>query len=117
MKHLEVLVVTKYTTTQRILNWQVFTVDTIETAIEKLQQQPYKVVAISHNFNEVDKRKLNQILSILDNTIILVEYNNDKSLSETVKASYWPKNKPGAERNYLDNWFEIKLANSIHSNQ
>lgn len=114
MRHLEVLVVSKDTTVSRILNWKISTVYTIEIAIEKMQQRPYNVVAISNKFNIEDKAKLSQIISILYDEAILVEYDDDKTLAETVKAAYWSANKPKNQNNYLDNSFEIKLANSIN---
>ena len=116
MKHLDLLVVTKNTNVPRILNWKVSTVNQVETAIENLQQKPYKVVAISTDITESDKKKLYRLSSVLFDDVILVEYTDDSTLEEAVKTAYWSKNKPGLERNYLDNSFEIKLANSIQSN-
>ncbi|WP_452219586.1 hypothetical protein [Lacinutrix salivirga] len=116
MKHLEVLVLTEKTTVPKILNWKVSIVNTIETAIEKLQQKPYKVVAVSKAIDAVEIRKLIQLLPIITSDTILVKYNSDKSLEEVVKTAYWSKNKPNAKRKVLDNSFEIKLANSIQFN-
>lgn len=53
MRHLNALVVTQNTTMTKILNWQVSTVTNVETAIEKLYQQAYKVLAISKDTNEI----------------------------------------------------------------
>ncbi len=117
MRHLEVLVVSKDTTIPRILNWKVSTVDTIEMAIEKIQQRPYNVVAISNKFNRIDKVKLSQVVSVLSDNAILVEYTDNKILAETVKAAYWRANKPSSQSNYLDNSFEITLANRINLNK
>ncbi len=116
MKHLEVLVVTKNTTLPRILNWKVSTVNNVETAIEKLQQRPYKVVAISDKIDKTDKIKLQQLAPVLFNNVLLVDYSEEANLSDKVKSAYWSKNKPGVRRNFLDNSFEIKLANSININ-
>ena len=116
MKHLEVLVFTKSTTTPKILNWKVSTVDNVETVIENLQQRPYKVVAISKEISAIDKIKLNRLASLLFDTLIVVEYNNEADLTEKVNTGYWSKNKPGSSNTYLDNAFEIKLTNSIHLN-
>ncbi|WP_225036964.1 hypothetical protein [Winogradskyella sp. SM1960] len=114
MRHLKVLVVTRDTTIPKVLNWKVSTVNAVEIAIEKLQQQAYNVVAISNTFNIEDKSKLSQVISILYDDATLVEYTDNKTISETVKTSYWRKNKPNTQSNYLDNSFEIKLANSIN---
>lgn len=114
MKHLEVLVITKNTTTPRVLNWKVSTVNNVEIAIEKLQQKPYKVVVISTEIEAVDKLKLCRLIAVLFDHQIVVEYTDDKTLAETVKRAYWSKNRPGRSSDYLDNSFEIKLANSIH---
>ncbi|MDG5491581.1 hypothetical protein [Psychroserpens sp. SPM9] len=116
MRHLEVLVFTKNTTTPNILNWNVSTVTDVETAIEKLQQRPYKVVAISEAMSNSDKMKLNRLISIISDTMIVVNYNEGTDLAQKVKTAYWSKNKPGAARQYLDNAFEIQLANSIYLN-
>lgn len=116
MRHLEVLVFTKNTTTPRILNWKVSTANNVETAIEKLQQRPFKVVAISSDISDSDKMKLNRLASILFDAIIMVEYSNETDLAKKVKTAYWSKNKPGYANTYLDNSFEIKLANSINLN-
>lgn len=113
MKHLGVLVITAEAKIPSILNWKVSTVDTVETAIEKIQQRPYNVVAISYAFNEADKLKLSRILPIVYEDAILVEYSDLQSLSEHVKAAYRRKNKPNSRLKYLDNSFEIKFANSI----
>lgn len=116
MKHLEVLVVTDKIATPKVLNWRVSITNNIETAVERLQLQPYKVVAISNTFNETDKRKLSQLLPVLNSHSILVEFSDDKNLSESIKTAYWRKNKPSFKRNYLDNSFEIKLVNSVNLN-
>ena len=116
MKHLEVLVVTEKTIISKILNWKMDTVKCVESAIEKLHQCPYKVVAVSNDIKEIDKLKLAQIISVLFNEVIFVTYNEELSLSETVKSAYWSKNKPRVNRTYLDNSFEIKLANSLNLN-
>jgi len=114
MKHLEVLVLTSSTSVSKILNWKVSSVNNVETAIEKLQQRPYKVVAISKEISKTDRTKLNRITSVLFDELIVVDFKSDSALAETVKAAYWSKNKPAATPNYLDNSFEIKLANSIN---
>ena len=114
MKHLEVLVVTKNTTDLKVLNWKVSTVTNVETAIEKLQNRPYQVVAISNDISKTDRAKLDQIVALLFTNTILVAYTNETTLAEQVKSAYWSKNKPGASRNYLDNSFEIKLACSLN---
>ncbi|WP_034045510.1 hypothetical protein [Wocania ichthyoenteri] len=116
MRHLEALVLTNSTTIPRILNWKVSTVSNVETIIEKLQQRPYKVLVISTEISESDKKKLYRLTSVLFENIILVEYTDDSNLEEAVKTAYWSNNKPGNSRNYLDNSFEIKLANRINSN-
>ena len=116
MKHLEVLIITKNNTAPKILNWKVSIVNNIETAIEKLQEQPYKVVVISNSFNKRDKNMLRQII-IFFNDVIFVDYNDNKNLTETVKRAYWLKNKPGIKSNYLDISFEIRLLNSLNLNQ
>jgi hypothetical protein len=113
MRHLEVLVFTKSTTTPSVLNWKVTTVNEMETVIEKLQQRPYKVVAISKDMSDTDKLKLRRLASVLFNQLILVDYDDEATLADTVKTAYWSKNKPDAARHYLDNAFELKLANSI----
>ncbi|MDO6675673.1 hypothetical protein Q4517_08920 [Tenacibaculum sp. 1_MG-2023] len=113
MRHLKTLVVTKNTTMPKILNWQVSTVPNVETAIEKLYQQAYKVLAISKDTNEIDKNKLQKIITVLFPNAILVEFRNESTLSESVKSVYWTKNKPQLQRSYLDNSFEIELANSL----
>lgn len=116
MRHLEVLVFTENTTLPKILNWNVSTVNNVETAIEKLQQRPYKVVAISKDMPKTDQLKLRRLTSLLFDTVILVEYTNDSMLADTVTRAYWSRNKPNTERNYLDNSFEMRLANSISLN-
>jgi hypothetical protein len=116
MRHLEVLVVTPQTTTSKILNWKVSNVSNVEIAIEKLQQRPYKVVAINKTIAAIDKTKFKQIATILNTDAIVVEYTDDNTLADTVKRAYWSTHTPQRERNYLDNAFEIKLANSINLN-
>jgi len=116
MRHSEVLVITQNTKTPRILNWKVSTVNNVETAIEKLQQRPYKVVAISSEISETDQLKLSRLITILFDEIILVTYSDVSTLSEKVSRSYWSKKTPNATSNYLDNSFEMKLASSIRSN-
>lgn len=111
MRHLEVLVFTNSTIVPRILNWKVSTVSNVEIIIEKLQQRPYKVLAISTKISQSDKKKLYRLKSVLFENIILVEYTDNSNLEEAVKTTYWSKNKPDNSRNYLDNSFEIKLAN------
>ncbi|WP_428740352.1 hypothetical protein [Tenacibaculum sp.] len=114
MRHLKTLVVTKNTTMPKILNWQVSTVSNVETAIEKLYQQPYKVLAISKDTKDIDKNKLQKIITVLFPESIIVEYKDEAALSESVKQGYWSKNKPEMQRNYLDNSFEMKLACSLN---
>ena len=116
MRHLEVLVVTEKTTETRVLNWKVSTVTDVETAIENVQQRPYQVVAISNTISEMDRTKLHLILPVLYNDILVVDYIDDANVSEIVKNAYWGKNKPHATRNYLDNSFEMTLANSLDLN-
>jgi len=113
MRHLKTLVVAQNTTVPKILNWQVSTVPNIETAIEKLYQQTYNVLAVSKETKEVDKNKLQKIITVLFPTTILVEFNNEPTLSESVKNGYWSKNKPQLQRSYLDNSFDIELASSL----
>ncbi|WP_440121610.1 hypothetical protein [Tenacibaculum sp. Ill] len=113
MRHLNALVVTQNTTMAKILNWQVSTVTNVETAIEKLHQQTYNVLAISKETKEVDKNKLQKIITVLFPNAILVEFNNESTLSESVKNGYWSKNKPQLKRSYLDNSFDIELASSL----
>lgn len=116
MRHLEVLVLTNSTTIPRILNWKVSVVQTTEIAIEQLQQRPYKVVAISKEISDIDKLKLSTLMPVLFSDVVLVEYTTEATIAETVKTAYWSKNKPARSSNYLDNSFEIKLANSINLN-
>jgi DNA-binding NtrC family response regulator len=116
MRHLEVLVVTEKTTETRVLNWKVSTVTDVETAIENVQQRPYQVVAISNTISEMNRTKLHLILPVLSNDILVVDYTADANVSEIVKNAYWSKNKPHATRNYLDNSFEMTLANSLDLN-
>ncbi|MDE1206751.1 hypothetical protein [Tenacibaculum larymnensis] len=113
MRHLNALVVTQNTTMAKILNWQVSTVTNVETAIEKLHQQAYKVLAVSKDTNEIDKNKLQKIITVLFPSAILVEFSNESTLSESVKNGYWSKNKPQLQRSYLDNSFDIELASSL----
>ena len=113
MRHLKTLVVTENTTVPKILNWQVSTVPNVETAIEKLYQQAYNVLAISKETNEIDKKKLQKIITVLFPNAILVEFSNESTLSESVKSGYWTKNKPQLQRSYLDNSFDIELASSL----
>jgi len=115
MKHLEVLVVTKKTTSVRILNWKVSTVTDAETAIETLQHHPFQVVAISHSISELDRNKLIQLAPVLFSSAILMEFKDENNLSEQVKTAYWSKRRPDSKRNYLDNSFEITLAHSINN--
>ncbi|TDQ25561.1 hypothetical protein [Tenacibaculum caenipelagi] len=114
MRHLKTLVVTKNTTMPKILNWQVSTVSNVETAIEKLYQQTYKVLAISKDTKEIDKNKLQKIITVLFPEAIIVEYKDEAALSKSVKQGYWSKNKPEMKRNYLDNSFEMKLSCSLN---
>lgn len=114
MRHLEVLVVTPKTTIPKVLNWKVTMVNTAEIAIEKIQQKPYQVIAISSKVNEFENNKLNQIAKLLSKDILVVNFDDVANLSNTIKRAYWTKNKPNTTGNYLDNSFEIKLANSIH---
>ncbi|WP_162880258.1 hypothetical protein [Mariniflexile rhizosphaerae] len=114
MKHSEVLVVTENTTTPKILNWKVSTVNNVETAIEKLQNQSFKVVAISTNMSQIDKNKLQQMVAILSTNVVYVEYPDEERIAHIVNAAYWAKNKPNFKRRYLDNSFEIKLAYSLN---
>ncbi|AZJ31663.1 hypothetical protein SAMN05444344_2401 [Tenacibaculum mesophilum] len=114
MRHLKTLVVTKNTTKPKILNWQVSTVPDVETAIEKLHQQIYKVLAISKDTKEVEKNKLQKIITVLFPEAIIVEYKDETALSESVKQGYWSKNKPEIQRNYFDNSFEMELAASLN---
>lgn len=114
MKHSEVLVVTENTTTPKILNWKVSTVNNVETAIEKLQNQSFKVVAISTNMSQIDKNKLQQMVAILFTNVVYVEYQDEEAIAHIVNTAYWAKNKPNFKRRYLDNSFEIKLAYSLN---
>ncbi|GGH42224.1 hypothetical protein IA57_12045 [Mangrovimonas yunxiaonensis] len=114
MRHLKTLVVTKHATRPSILNWQVLTVDNVETAIEKFQQDTYHVLAISENINETDSNKLKKIITMLSPEAIILDYKDEGILSDEVKTAYWSKNKPGMQRRYLDNAFDIKLACSLH---
>lgn len=113
MRHLKTLVVCQNTTAPKILNWQVSTVPNVETAIEKLYQQTYKVLAISKDTNEIDKKKLQKIITVLFPHAILVEFSNESALSNSVKNGYWSKNRPKLQRSYLDNSFDIELASSL----
>jgi|SRR5690554_2252328 len=114
MRHQNVLVFTNSTTDLRILNWNVSTVNHIETAIEALQLQPYKVVAMSKEISKTDQLKLRALASILCSEVILVAYTDEASLSETVISAYKSQKKPRNTINYLDNSFEIALANSLN---
>lgn len=113
MRHLKTLVVSQNTTVPKILNWQVSTVPNIETAIEKLYQQTYNVLAISKDTSEIDKSKLQKIITVLFPNAIIVEFTNESKLSKSVKNGYWSKNKPKLQRSYLDNSFDIELASSL----
>ncbi|MEP5253523.1 MAG: hypothetical protein ABJL43_09340 [Maribacter dokdonensis] len=110
MRHLEVLVVTKSTTNPRILNWKVSTVRHVEQVIEHLQQHHFAVVALSSTLSEPDKKKLNTLLPLLKEDLVLVEYTEDSNLAETVKAAYWKTKLPNAQTNYLDNSLVLNLA-------
>ncbi|CAM1362164.1 conserved hypothetical protein [Tenacibaculum sediminilitoris] len=113
MRHLKTLVVTKNITAPKILNWEVSAVNNIETAIEKLYQQAYNVLAISKETEEINKSKLRKIITVLFPNTILVEFREISKLSESVKNGYWSKNKPELQRSYLDNSFDIELASSL----
>ncbi|GAA3559600.1 hypothetical protein [Snuella lapsa] len=110
MKQLEVLVITKNKEVPRIMNWKVSAADTVEKAIERLQLQPFKVVAILSSADEIDKKKLKQIASVLYDTMMVSEYDDDTNLSERVKAAYWSKKWPIRQNSYLDNAFDLELA-------
>lgn len=113
MRHLKSLVVTTNTAMPKILNWQVSTVPNVETAIEKLYQQAYKVIAVSKETNEIDKSKLQKIITVLFPNTVLVEFGSESTLAENVKKGYWSKNKPQLQRSYIDNSFDIELASSL----
>ena len=116
MRHSEVLVVTKSTTTPSIINWKVSTTNNVDTAIEKLQQHPYKVVAISNTYPEAEKLKLRQILTVLENQAIILEFKEESNLELEVKTAYFANKKLNFRSNYLDNSFKIKLANRLMKN-
>lgn len=116
MRHSEVLVITENTTTPTILNWKVSTVSSVDSAIEKVQLRPYKVVAIANTFKDAEKAKLRQIVQILDEKLIVVEYTDESSLTLNVKTAYFANKKLNSKSNYLDNSFELKLATSLQSN-
>lgn len=116
MRHSEVLVVTKNTTTPSIINWKVSTTNNVDTAIEKVQQRPYKVVAISNTYTEAERLKLRQILTVLKNQAIILEYKDELTLETEVKTAYFANKKLNFGSSYLDNSFEIKLANRLMKN-
>lgn len=115
MIHQEVLVITDKNTSPKILNWKVSTVDAVETAIEKLQYNTYKIIALSNSLPRTEKSKLKRITTILFENTIVVKFSNNLTLPEKINRAYWSKNKP-KKNYYLDNSFEIKLASSINLN-
>ncbi len=114
MRHLKTLVLTQSATLPKVLNWEVLKVANVETAIEKLHQNTYQVVAISKDLDSKNQNKLDKIVSLLFPEVIVVKYESAETLSKNIKQAYWSKNKPTLKRSYLDNSFEIQLANKLN---
>lgn len=115
MRHLNVLVITPKITELKILNWKVSKVETIEAAIEAILQNPFKVIAISKDCVKSDILKIHKIASLLSDTIPVVEFKDTTDFSKHVNSAYWSIHKPGYAKRYLDNSFEIKLAQHLQT--
>ena len=115
MRHLEVLVVSKNTIPTKV-NWKITNLSLVEKAIEQLYHHKYKVVAIAADVDSIEKKKLQQLLKRSFSEIPVTEFNNANNLAEAIHTAYWSKKRTYNKNTFLDNSFELQLANKLSLN-
>ncbi len=109
MRNLEVLVVNPLLETAKVLNWKVITTKNVDAAIEKIQTSAFKVLAIHHSIDELEKARLKKLSSILDADLVVIEFENSQDLDRMVNENYWKTKKYHTNTVYHDNSFGLEL--------
>lgn len=113
MRNLEVLVVTPFKETPKVLNWKLTTMDNIDQAIEKIQTSAFKVLAIQNSMDELEKTRLKKLSQLLDSNLVVVEFENANELDRKVNETYWKSKKYTSNLVYHDNSFGLELNDFI----
>lgn len=113
MRNLEVLVVNPLLETAKVLNWKVITTKNVDAAIEKIQTSAFKVLAIHHSIDELEKTRLRKLSQILDADLVVVEFEYSQDLDRMVNETYWETKKYATHAVYHDNSFGLELSDFI----
>ena len=113
MRHLEVLVVYPFKENIKVSNWKVTTVENVETALEKIQSNTFKVLAIYTKLDEFEKSRLKKLSNILDENIQTLEFDNYNELETSVKRLYWDHGNHQFKSVVHDNSFGLELSDVI----
>ena len=113
MRRLEVLVVYPFKENIKVSNWKVTTVENVETALEKIQSNTFKVLAIYTKLDEFEKSRLKKLSNILDENIQTLEFDNYNELETTVKRLYWDHGNHQFKSVVHDNSFGLELSDVI----
>ncbi len=116
MRNLEVLVVNPLHETAKVLNWKVTTTESVDIAIEKIQTSAFKVLAIHHLIDELEKTRLKKLSRILDTDLVIIEFENSKDLDRMVNENYWKSRKSKTNIVYHDNSFGLELSDFLKFN-
>lgn len=116
MRNLEVLVVNPLLETAKVLNWKVTTTKNVDAAIEKIQTSAFKVLAIHHSIDELEKSRLKKLSQILNAELIVIEFEYSEDLDRMVNETYWETKKYAIHAVYHDNPFGLELNNLIKLN-
>lgn len=116
MRNLEVLVVNPLLETAKVLNWKVTTTKNVDAAIEKIQTSAFKVLAIHHSIDELEKSRLKKLSQILDAELIMIEFKYSEDLDRMVNETYWETKKYVTHAVYHDNSFGLELNDLIKLN-
>lgn len=93
MRNLEVLVVHPSSESFKVSNWKVTTVSNSDLVFEKIQTSAFMVLAIHQSINEVEILKIQKLSEILDENIVVLEFDTEADLQKTVKKNFWKKRK------------------------
>lgn len=116
MKHIDVLVLSKQPITTK-LNWKVTNPNTVEKAIELLQQNRYKVVVAIKPFNTQQINKLDIVIKKFYNEINKLEITTETALKETIHKAYFTNKRRYNKHYYIDNAVQLQLVQALTKTQ
>lgn len=110
MKQLKALVISNKKIANKILNWELDRIQSVEDALAILQQQNYRIIAINNAIPETEKHKLEAIAKLFNNSVSVISYATEEELRGGIKQAFRNQKRKSLNHNYMDNAFEMELA-------